>query len=154
MSVSRKSVVSVGVAALAGMVSLGAGTASAADSALVNMSCIGLSPNVVDVPYSAQVIMSQYGLPPGVASFTVHTGASIWGGYGTTPTLTWTNTATGASGSVTGFSPMSSMFGSGSTVYFMNLPTGSGNVRIDLSVVNTGLIPVPPVNCSGNIDLA
>lgn len=153
---SKKSAVTgfaVGVTALAGTVLMGAGTASA-ESALVDMSCIGLSPNIVDVPYSAQVIMSRYDQPSGVATFTVHTGASIWGGYGTAPTLTWTNVATGASGSVTGFSPMSSMFGTGSTVYFSNLPTGTGNVRIDLSVVNTGLVPVPVVNCGGNIDIA
>ncbi|MCU1642048.1 MAG: hypothetical protein JWN03_2323 [Nocardia sp.] len=157
MRVSKRFLIAglaLGATAVAGSMVMGMGTASAVDSALVPMSsCVGLSPNIVDVPYSNQVIVSQYGLPPGVAGFTVHTGASIWGGYGTSPTLTWTNLATGASGSVSGFSPMSSMFGSGSTVYFNNVPTGSGPVRIDLSVVNSGLVPVPAVACSGTIDL-
>ncbi|MEU5410029.1 hypothetical protein [Nocardia asteroides] len=140
-----------GAVAMGTMVA-GAGTASALPSSLVGINCMGLSPNIVDVPYSNQVIVSYLRDQSGLPSFTVHSGASIWG-YQTHPTLTWTNLATGASGSLTGHTNISSIFGTGGTVYFTDVPTGTGPVRVDLSIVNTGLVPVPAVTCSGTTDI-
>lgn len=142
----------VGTAALTAAVFGSSGTASAYWSTLVDIRCAGLSPNIVDIPFSAQVVANEpYGQPG--ASFTVHTGASVWGGYTMNPTLTWTNLATGASGTVSGSAPVSSLFGTGGTVYFNALPTGSGPVRVDVTIVNRGLAPVPPVNCSGTVQV-
>ncbi len=140
------------LAAAAGTMVAGAGAANALPSSLVGINCMGISPNIVDVPYSNQVIVSYIRDVSGLPTFTVHSGASIWG-YQTHPTLTWTNLATGASGSLTGHTNISSMFGTGGTVYFADVPTGTGPVRLDLSIVNTGLVPVPPVNCSGTTDI-
>lgn len=153
MKVSKKSLVA-GVAMGASVVAattLGAGTASA-EARQVDMSCVGLSPNIVDLPYSVQVIVNPdaTGDTYGPTTFTVHAGASLWG-YGTHPTLNWTNLATGASGSVTGHGQVSSIFGSGSTFYFSHIPTGTGPLRVDLSVTNTGFYPIPAINCSGNV---
>ncbi|MFC4126275.1 hypothetical protein [Nocardia rhizosphaerae] len=144
--------IAAGVAVAAGTMVAGAGTANALPSYLVGIDCMGISPNIVDVPYSNQVIVSYLYDRSGLPTFTVHSGASIWG-YQSSPTLTWTNLATGASGSLTGHTNISSMFGTGGTVYFTDVPTGAGPVRIDLSVVNTGLVPVPPVTCSGTTDI-
>ncbi|MFJ2838300.1 MULTISPECIES: hypothetical protein [Nocardia] len=141
-----------GAAVVAGTMVAGAGAANALPSSLVGINCLGLSPNIVDVPYSNQVIVSYLYDQSGLPSFTVHSGASIWG-YQTHPTLTWTNLATGASGSLTGHTNISSFFGTGGTVYFTDVPTGTGPVRIDLSVVNTGPVPVPVVTCSGTTDI-
>ncbi|MBF6483425.1 hypothetical protein IU431_04560 [Nocardia otitidiscaviarum] len=141
-----------GVMAMAAMVFGGAGSAAAdLPSSQVDMRCVGISPNIVDLPYSSQVIVSYLYDESGFPYITVHTGASLWG-YHTTATLRWTNLATDASGTVTGDSPVSSFFGTGGTVYFRE-PTGPGPVRLDLTVVNSGLVPVPPVNCSGTIDI-
>ncbi|MGV9415075.1 hypothetical protein ACWDOP_34680 [Nocardia sp. NPDC003693] len=154
MRVSKKSLiagVAVAASALAGTVVAGAGDASAAVGKLVDMSCVGLSPNVIDMPYSAQVIVDPtYDAPAGTASFTIRGNSSLWG-YGTHPTLTWTNLATGASGSLTGHGQAT--LGNGSTVYFSHIPTGTGPLRVDLSVTNTGWFPIPAINCSGTSSL-
>ncbi|WP_051132770.1 hypothetical protein [Nocardia paucivorans] len=143
-----------GTAAVAALMFGAPGTASAADfSAVVDMQCVGLSPNIVDVPYSGRVYVGQYSGRPGWTSLSVHTGASIWGNYTTHPTLTWTNLATGVSGTASGSVPVSSMFGTGGQVAFDAWDLGPGPVRFDLSVVNSGLVPVPAVNCSGVLDI-
>ncbi|PXX65343.1 hypothetical protein DFR70_104406 [Nocardia tenerifensis] len=126
---------------------------AAADFSAVVMNCSGVSPNVVDVPYSAQVYVGQYGGDPGWTGITVHTGASIWGGYTSRPTLTWTNLATGVTGTATGQYPVSSFFGTGGQANFNARDIGGGPVRFDLTAVNTGLFPVPPVTCSAVIDI-
>lgn len=120
--------------------------APAQGESLLDMHCVGPSPNIIDMPYSAQVLLSQY-KQPGSATVTVHTGPSIWG-YSTRPTLTWTNLNGGRTGTASGNAPVSNLFGEGATVIFYNLPTGAGPIRFDLSVVNAGIVPTPPVTCS------
>uniref|UniRef100_UPI00068879F9 hypothetical protein n=1 Tax=Nocardia brevicatena TaxID=37327 RepID=UPI00068879F9 len=122
-------------------------------SAVVDMQCVGPSPNIVDVPYSGRVYVGQYSGRPGWTGLTVHTGSSIWGNYTTHPTLTWTNLNSNASGTASGSAPMPSMFGTGAQVSFDAWNIGPGPVRFDLSVVNSGLVPVPVVNCSGVLDI-
>ncbi|NEW38530.1 hypothetical protein GV794_27085 [Nocardia cyriacigeorgica] len=97
------------------------------------------------MPYSSSIYASGSSDRPGLAHLQVNTGGSIWG-YDTHPTVNWTNLNTGASGSVTGHGRVS--LGDQTSVWF-DIPTGAGQVRIDLSVVNTGFVPVPPVTCSG-----
>ncbi|MBU3060274.1 hypothetical protein KO481_01880 [Nocardia sp. NEAU-G5] len=142
----------VGTAILAGTALSGAGTANAAEywGGPVDIHCSGLSPNIVDFPYTSTIYWSGGSARPGVASFTVNPGISVWG-YGTHPTLTWTNLATRASGTVTGYGRVS--LGDPTGVYFANIATGPGPVRLDLSVVNTGPAPLPPAICSGTINI-
>ncbi|WP_069159647.1 hypothetical protein [Nocardia altamirensis] len=140
----------VAATALTAIAFSGAGTASAADSWIVTY-CRGMSPNVVDVPYSGQIIGAQYN-SPGVPTFTIHAGGSVWGGYGTEVTLNWTNLATGASGSETQRGSVGFVIGNGSTMYFRP-PTGGGPVRTDFTVRNSGLLP-QEVNCSGVSEIA
>lgn len=143
-----------GAAAVAALMFGAPGTASAANfSAVVDMQCVGLSPNIVDVPYSGRVYVGQYSGRPGWTSLTVHTGSSIWGNYTTHPTLTWTNLNSNVSGTASGSAPVPSMFGTGAQVNFDAWNIGPGPVRFDLSVVNSGLVPVPVVNCSGVLDV-
>ncbi|WP_067721428.1 hypothetical protein [Nocardia yamanashiensis] len=154
---SRNSVIgraAVASAVVAAGLLAGQGTASADFSAEVPMNCVGLSPNIVDVPYSGKVYLGQYNAGrPGWTSVTVHTGASIWGGYTTNPTITWTNLNTGVTGTASGSAPVSSMFGTGAQNNFDAWGIGGGPVRFDLTVVNSGLAPVPAVSCSGTIDV-
>ncbi|MGV9675494.1 hypothetical protein ACWDSJ_09470 [Nocardia sp. NPDC003482] len=126
---------------------------AAADFSAVVMNCSGVGPNVVDVPYSAQVVVGQYSGRPGWTGIAVHSGASVWGGYTSRPTLTWTNLATGVSDTATGQYPVSSVFGTGGQANFDAWNIGGGPVRFDLTAVNTGLFPVPPVTCSAVIDI-
>ncbi|MFI9507058.1 hypothetical protein [Nocardia sp. NPDC052566] len=148
---ARKAVARIAVAtAVAGIAALSATGVAAADSKLVIQGCSAMSPNVIDTPYSVQVIESQY-KQYGTATFTAHAGGALTWGYDTHVTLNWTNLSTGASGSAVQHSRVN--FYNGSTVAFSDVPTGTGPVRIDLSVTNVGLIPVPPVNCSGTVNV-
>ncbi|WP_147403941.1 hypothetical protein [Nocardia panacis] len=142
--------VAVGAVVVAGLGLAGAGVAAADPSGkLVTNGCQGSSPNIIDMPYSGQVIASQYN-QAGSADISVYGGSSIFG-YDTRPTLTWTNLNTGASGSVTGYARVGMPYTA--NVNFPRVPTGSGPVRIDVSVANSGFFPVPAVTCSGVVDL-
>ena len=152
MSSQKKSVngfevarLAVAAAALTTVAWSSTGTASAAegDSWIVTV-CRGVSPDIVDFPYSGQVVGAQY---KGTPYFTIHAGGSIWGGYGTEVTLNWTNLTTGASGSETGSGSVGFVIGNGSTIHF-DPPTGAGTIRTDFVVRNSGLVP-QQVTCSG-----
>ncbi len=125
-----------------------AGTAVADGESRIITYCRGLSPNIVDFPYSGQVIGAQY---KGAPYFTIHAGGSIWGGYGTEVTLNWTNLTTGASGSETRGDSVGFVIGNGSTINF-SPPTGAGTIRTDFVVRNSGLVP-QQVTCSGTYDI-
>lgn len=140
----------VGVAALIGTVSAGPGSATAGNyyGGMVDMRCVGPSPQLVDSPYTGTVQYLQRDARSGFPAFSVNSGSSVWG-YGTHPTLHWTNLNTRASGTLAGHGAVSPFFGDSVGVYFPEVRTGAGLVRIDLTVVNTGLAPVPPATCSG-----
>ncbi|MEV0436970.1 hypothetical protein [Nocardia sp. NPDC050413] len=133
------------------MVMSGAGAATAAPSSWEVTICRGVSPNIVDQPYSGQVIGAQPYGAPGVPYFTIHAGGSLWGGYTTTVTLNWTNLTTGASGSETQSGNVGFIIGNGSTLYFRP-PTGTGIVRTDFTVHNSGFVP-QVVTCSGTSEI-
>ncbi|WP_435590406.1 hypothetical protein [Nocardia sp. bgisy118] len=141
--------VAVAAAALTAAALSGAGTASAAEDGIVT-TCRGISPNIVDFPYSGQVVVGQYN-SPGRAYFTIHAGGSVWGGYGTQVTLNWTNLSTGASGSETQGGSVGFVIGNGSTLYFSPY-TGAGRIRTDFTVVNSGFVP-QTVTCSGTAEV-
>lgn len=136
-------------AALAALTLPMTGTAAAADSWMVT-ACRGASPFLLDFPYSGQVTGGQYN-SPGKATYTIHAGGSLWGGYDTQVTMNWTNLSTGASGSETQRGSVGFVIGNGSTMYFSPV-TGPGTVRTDFTVVNSGLAP-QTVNCSGTSEV-
>ncbi|WP_431958184.1 hypothetical protein [Nocardia lijiangensis] len=140
--------VAVAATALTAAVLSGAGTA-VADGGIVT-TCRGMSPNIVDFPYSGQVVVGQYN-SPGRAYFTIHSGGSIWGGYGTQVTLNWTNLNTGASGSESQSGTVGFVVGNGSTMHF-SPHTGPGTIRTDFTVVNTGFVP-QTITCSGTAEV-
>ncbi|WP_194813771.1 hypothetical protein [Nocardia sp. XZ_19_385] len=146
--------IAVGAAVVAAGTLSSVTTASAANYGgpiEIGMRCVGLSPNIVDLPYSGTLHGTHGGdLWSGRPAVAVNMGGSIWG-YGTHPTLTWTNLATGASGTVTAHGQAGPFFPTDTS--FGQLPTGTGPVRFDLSVVNTGLVPVPAITCSGTTEI-
>ncbi|MGV9819512.1 hypothetical protein [Nocardia xishanensis] len=139
----------VAAAAMTAAVLSGAGTASADEGGIVT-TCRGMSPNIVDFPYSGQVVVGQHNTP-GRAFFTIHAGGSIWGGYGTQVTFNWTNLKTGATGSETQSGSVGFVVGNGSTMYF-SPHTGAGTIRTDFTVVNTGFVP-QTITCSGTAEV-
>ncbi len=142
-------IVAVGVST--GAFSAGVGTAGADTVDRADVICWGLSPNIVDLPYAGRIAAYQWDATPGRPTIEITSAQpSIWG-YETNPAIRWTNLATGETGEAVG----SGRVGLGSTnpVFFLHLPTGAGPVRVDLTTVNAGPIQVPPVRCSGVIDI-
>ncbi|MET7771604.1 hypothetical protein [Nocardia sp. NPDC005366] len=134
-----------------GALSMGMGTAAADTVDRADVICWGLSPNIVDLPYAGRIAAYQRDATPGLPTIEITSAQpSIWG-YQTNPTIRWTNLATGASGAASGSNRVG--FGSTNPVFFPDLPTGAGPLRVDLTTVNVGPVPVPAVNCSGVIDI-
>ena len=138
-----------------------AGTASASDqnSRTEEIAvCTGLSPHILDVAHTSDLQVSEDSANPGVVDAYVSTSPDLWGNYRSHPTITWTNLATGISGTLTGKSQVIpseitiAPFAAVGTSYD-NVPTGSGPVHFDLSVVNVGTFPVPAITCNGNFDV-
>jgi len=143
----------VGAAALLATTA-GAGSASAQDPDVFGRTiakCEGLSPHIIDVPHMDNLRVSQGEVDPGTVNVYVDPSLDIWG-YDSHPTITWTNLATGASGVLAGQMATRNLANS-KGVSYKGVPTGSGPVRFDLSMVDNGTFPMPPVTCTGNFDV-
>lgn len=113
--------------------------------------CIGLSPNIIDIPYRGGVSIDQDTEQPGEVR--VQWGnPSIWG-YSTSGTLSWTNLRTGRSGvrkagfyhAISGTTPWP-------TGYSANVTTGAGPVRFTTTARNASLVTdltLPGPRCTG-----
>lgn len=144
----------IGAAGLLATTVTGAGAASAygQDARHADIAaCEGLSPHIVDVPYMGDLHVSQDAASQGMVDVSVEPALDLWS-YDSHPTITWTNLATGASGVLAGQVSIVSLANSTSASY-EDVPTGSGPVRFDLSVVNSGTFPVPPTTCTGTFDV-
>ncbi|MGW0039209.1 hypothetical protein [Gordonia sp. NPDC003376] len=132
---------------LIGAGALGSGTASAETVAPLDR-CWGVSPNIVDQPYStARLFVSQNG--PGRVTAAVRDISSFWGGgYESVGRLDWHNLRTGTRGTAVDAAPIRLYVG-GPTFH---LNTGSGPVRVTLSAVNrNALWAIPTTACSGTL---
>lgn len=146
-------VFAVGAAVLLATTGAGSAAAQGQDKRYADIAkCEGLSPHIIDVPHMSDLHVSQEATKPGTVDVSVSSALDIWG-YRSHPTITWVNLATGASGTLSGQSYLISIV-SALGVSYKDVPTGSGPVRFDLSVVNNeGIFPVPPITCTGSFDV-
>ena len=144
------------VATAAGML-IGAGTASADDTLgrLDDRTCQGVSPNIVDLPYSVGIRVQQTQKPIVHNSVTLYLTKPVTflAPYSASGTLTWRNPVSGQHGSqrfsdtiqryqlLMPFIDMSSM----PTLY---LHPGVGPLDVSISAQPKGLVPVAPVTCT------
>lgn len=135
---------------------VGTGTANASDytgypdgnSQISRNRCQGLSPNIVDNPYSGSISLWQfYRNGRGRADIGISASQSIWG-YDNVATVRWNNLSTRRSGTLRATLRANGATG-GATKYFFNVYTGSGKVRIDLQPTNRGaFLTLGASNCS------
>ncbi|WLP89467.1 hypothetical protein [Gordonia sp. NB41Y] len=128
---------------------LGTGTASAETVAPLDR-CWGISPNIVDQPYStARLFVSPDG--PGRVTAAVRDISSFWrGGYESVGRLDWHNLRTGKRGTAVDAAPIR-LYVNGPT---FRLNTGTGPVRVTLSAVNrNALWSIPTTSCSGTLQV-
>ncbi|GAB19963.1 hypothetical protein GOEFS_098_00290 [Gordonia effusa NBRC 100432] len=153
MSHSR-SRIKVGAAALAAAGAIGAtlvggsGQAVAASAAYPLSSCIGLSPNVVDLPYNpTRVIVADYA---GKTYLTTEF-SSLWG-YQSAVRLDLRNLRTGKRLSLRSDRRVSPPYVGTHQISFPTSQIGTGRVSATLSSVNrNALWSVPATTCSGTI---
>ena len=129
--------------------SVGSGTAHAETVAPLER-CWGISPNIVDQPYStARLFVSRTG--PGRVTAAVRDISSFWtfsGGYESVGRLDWHNLTNNRKGTAFNTAKIGLYVG-GPT---FALDTGPGKVRVTLSAVNrNALWAIPTTACSGTI---
>ncbi|MFW0796658.1 hypothetical protein AAFP30_22830 [Gordonia sp. CPCC 205515] len=131
------------------LITMGTGTASA-ETAVPLERCWGISPNIIDQPYStARLFVSPTGR--GQVTAAVRDISSFWiptGGYQSTGRLDWHNLSNGRKGTAINTAPIGLYVG-GPT---FRLNTGPGTVRVTLSAVNrNALWSIPTTSCSGTM---
>ncbi|MYR06823.1 hypothetical protein GTV32_11140 [Gordonia sp. SID5947] len=142
------------VAALAAGTAIGIGAVApptaAAETVVPLDRCWGLSPNIVDQPFStARLFVSPNGR--GRVTAAVRDISSFWtptGGYQSAGRLDWHNVSTGKKG-VAFNTAQIRLFVGGPT---FRLDTGPGTVRVSFSAVNrNALWAIPSTSCSGTM---
>ncbi|AZG45839.1 hypothetical protein [Gordonia insulae] len=137
------------VAAAVGLGSIGTGTA-AAETVVPLERCWGVSPNIVDQPFStARLFVSPEGRGRVVAR--VRDVSSFWiptGGYQSVGRLEWHNLTTGRKGAAVNAASIGLYVG-GPTFH---VNTGPGTVRVTFSAVNrNALWAIPSTTCIGTL---
>lgn len=112
--------------------------------------CWGISPNIIDQPYStARLFVS--GAGPGKVTAAVRDVSTFWifsGGYESAGRLDWHNLTTNRKG--TAFDTAKIGLYVGGPTFKLN--TGPGRVRVTLSAVNrNALWTIPSTACSGTL---
>ncbi|WP_062394934.1 hypothetical protein [Gordonia phthalatica] len=141
MKLTRIAATVAGVGALAAVGVPGAAEARPVSSQYVAQHCIGLSPNVVDIPYNGGVRVDQDG--PG--KFAAFWGSASLFGYTTDGTLNWHNLRTGQKGRV----PVTIAHNLSGNSYVAEVDSGAGPVRITTTGLNRGLLTFGAPRCSG-----
>lgn len=152
---STKTITRLAAAAIALTSAAGLGVAATGDANAVSReyplsTCVGLSPNVVDVPFLARrTIVSTYaGNAYVAADFTSY----FPGGYQSSARLDWHNLATGKRGSKVSNVRVNPPY---QGVHYFVIPVnqiGKGRVNVTFSAVNrNALWSVPSTSCSGSI---
>ncbi|MBY4575354.1 hypothetical protein ACN94_17470 [Gordonia paraffinivorans] len=150
---ARLAAVALSVAAAAGLGLAGAGHAGAAPSREYPLStCVGLSPNVADIPFLARrAIVSTYG---GNAYIATDFPSLFPGGYQSTARLDWHNTATKKRGSKVSNTRVNPPY---QGVHYFVIPLnqiGRGTVNVTFSAVNrNALWAIPSTSCTGTIHI-
>lgn len=103
--------------------------------------CLGLSPNVVDLPFYGDLVVRQY--ETGVATV-VWANVSAWT-YRTRGTVFWTNLHSKRSGVV----QVDYVTTLGGGVAQTDVRTGPGPVRFTTTAINHGLLTLPGPRCTG-----
>lgn len=141
------------VAAVVAVIAGAAAPAAHADTPvrtqLVAMNCVGLSPNIVDLPYNGGVRVQTRTSEPG--EITVIGGSTSATRYYTDATITIRNDTAHTSGTITRrylHTPGGSAAG-GYTI--PNVYTGPGRVSITITAVNHGLLTIAGPTCRGTV---
>jgi hypothetical protein len=152
-----KSVVALAFSGLVAVSLAGpAGAAPIATQRVEGMQCVGLSPNIVDLPYDGAFLVQTDTNAPGQIAYLNVGGIgspirSIFG-YVTEATVSWQNLDTGAAGAVTRFYRQGIAAENGTQ--FGRIDTGAGRVRITVSGVNRGaLMSLPAPACTGEVTI-
>ncbi len=159
MTMRRTTRIAAGALAAAGAVALGIGAAGTANAELhsdvvpMDGPCLGLSPYIVDQPYAfSQLYVLQDTARPGQARIDF-TPSSLWffaGGYDSDFRIDWTNTATGATGTIQDSMRVANPGSHASPGY--TIDSGPGDVALTISAYNHhALWGFPSVPCSGTI---
>ncbi|MXP21938.1 hypothetical protein GIY30_11315 [Gordonia sp. HNM0687] len=156
MARTRSRFASVVVAvAIAAAGTLGLATATAADAAAATehrlTQCIGLSPNIVDIPFLPnRAIVAQYAGKTYIAvDFT-----SYWigVGYRSDARLDWHNLRTGKHGVLRSTTHISPPYQGVHNFVIDTAAIGRGNVAITLGATNSNALwSIPAISCSGTI---
>ncbi|MFC9894247.1 hypothetical protein ACFVMC_11190 [Nocardia sp. NPDC127579] len=140
----------------------GAALAAPADAAPIatqrvdGVQCLGLSPNIVDLPYDGGFLVQTDTNAPGRIAYLNVGGIgspirSVFG-YVTEATVSWQNLDTGAAGAVTRSYRQGIATENG--MQFSGLDTGAGRVRVTVSGVNRGpLLSLPAPACTGEVTI-
>lgn len=115
----------------------------------VAMNCLGLSPNIIDLPYNGGVQVLTRVTQPG--TITVIGGSNSATRYLTDASITIRNTTARASGTVTR-RYLHTAGGSAEGGYTIrDVYTGPGRVTITVTPINHGVITIPGPTCRGTI---
>ncbi|WAC54088.1 hypothetical protein [Gordonia sp. SL306] len=142
------------IALLAAITAIGLGavapTTASAETVVPLDRCWGVSPNIVDQPFStARLFVSPNGRGRVIAA--VRDVSSFWtptGGYQSAGRLDWHNLSTGKKGVALNTAQIR-LFVGGPT---FRLDTGPGTVRVTFSAVNrNALWAIPSTSCSGTM---
>jgi len=151
----RSRIASVGVFAAGMIAGTGFATSPAAHAVTpvltrqVAMNCLGLSPNIVDLPYNGGVRVQTRATQPG--TITVIGGSNSATRYLTDASITIRNTTARASGTVTLRYLHTAGGSAGGGYTIRDVYTGPGRVTITVTAINHGVITIPGPTCRGTI---
>ncbi|MEV6279870.1 hypothetical protein [Nocardia sp. NPDC051832] len=111
----------------------------------IGVNCWGLSPNLLDLPYSGKVTIMTHANEPGL--FTVGGGGRSLFGYTTDTRVDWRNLDNGRTGSATVSYPQNMYDTSIYRIY--NQDSGPGRVALTITATNRGLLTLPAPTCTG-----
>ncbi|MBD0861793.1 hypothetical protein IA539_11300 [Gordonia sp. zg691] len=142
--------IALATAAVLGVAGTGTGDAAPVSREFPLSNCVGLSPNVVDVPFLARrTIVSTYG---GNAYIAVDFPSYFPGGYQSAARLDWRNPGTGKRGTKISNVRVNPPY---QGVHYFVLPQkqiGKGRVDVTFSAVNrNALWAIPSTSCTGTI---
>ncbi|WP_238422233.1 hypothetical protein [Gordonia sp. 'Campus'] len=147
---TRLAAAAVALAAAAGLGVAATGEAGAVTREFPLSNCVGVSPNIVDVPFLARrAIVSTYAGNAYIASdFTSY----FPGGYQSTARLDWRNLSTGKRGTKLSNVRVNPPY---QGVHYFVIPVGEigrGRVAVNFSAVNrNALWSIPSTSCGGTV---
>ncbi|AFR47476.1 hypothetical protein KTR9_0831 [Gordonia sp. KTR9] len=149
-TITRLAAAAIALTSAAGLGAAATGEANAVTREYPLSNCIGLSPNVVDVPFLARrTIVSTYA---GNAYIATDFTSYFPGGYQSSARLDWHNLATGKRGSKVSNVRVNPPY---QGVHYFVIPVsqiGRGRVNVTFGAVNrNALWSIPSTSCSGSV---